>query len=155
MRKSKVDRWLRASRQRLFSTSTSFFHQPSPSKRKSTKTTTQGYREDAGLFLESDTDEQLLINIPFTQGEKGGREKRHLGSPSLRSLPLSLFARFAHTSRNQKKLTPFSQQPSSSPPSPSRPPTPTPRPEKSASSSTGPRSASPRPSPTRRRPSSS
>ena len=30
----------------------------------------QGYREDAGLFLESDTDEQLLINIPFTQGKE-------------------------------------------------------------------------------------
>ncbi|KAL4854274.1 PITH domain-containing protein [Chlorella vulgaris] len=25
----------------------------------------QGYREDDGLFLESDTDEQLLIHIPF------------------------------------------------------------------------------------------
>lgn len=27
----------------------------------------QGYREDDGLFLESDTDEQLLINIHFNQ----------------------------------------------------------------------------------------
>ncbi|KAF2287867.1 hypothetical protein GH714_003033 [Hevea brasiliensis] len=27
----------------------------------------QGYREDDGLNLESDADEQLLINIPFTQ----------------------------------------------------------------------------------------
>jgi hypothetical protein len=25
----------------------------------------QGYREDDGLYLESDTDEQLLIHIPF------------------------------------------------------------------------------------------
>ena len=25
----------------------------------------QGYREDAGLYLESDTDEQLLLHIPF------------------------------------------------------------------------------------------
>lgn len=25
----------------------------------------QGYREDAGLFLESDTDEQLLLHVPF------------------------------------------------------------------------------------------
>ena len=27
----------------------------------------QGYREDDGLLLESDTDEQLLIHIPFNQ----------------------------------------------------------------------------------------
>jgi len=27
----------------------------------------QGYREDDGLTLESDADEQLLIYIPFTQ----------------------------------------------------------------------------------------
>ncbi len=30
----------------------------------------QGYREDAGLDLESDTDEQLLLNIPFMQKVK-------------------------------------------------------------------------------------
>ena len=28
----------------------------------------QGYREDDHLYLESDTDEQLLIHIPFSQG---------------------------------------------------------------------------------------
>jgi hypothetical protein len=27
----------------------------------------QGYRDDGALFLESDTDDQLLVNIPFTQ----------------------------------------------------------------------------------------
>jgi hypothetical protein len=30
----------------------------------------QGYREDDGLFLESDTDEQLLVNIRFNQSVK-------------------------------------------------------------------------------------
>lgn len=30
----------------------------------------QGYRDDAGLFLESDTDEQLLLNVPFTQSTR-------------------------------------------------------------------------------------
>ena len=30
----------------------------------------QGYREDDGLTLESDADEQLLIYIPFTQVTK-------------------------------------------------------------------------------------
>lgn len=30
----------------------------------------QGYREDDGLFCESDTDEQLLFNIPFQQKVK-------------------------------------------------------------------------------------
>lgn len=30
---------------------------------------TQGYRDDDGLYLESDTDEQLLMHITFQQGE--------------------------------------------------------------------------------------
>ena len=30
----------------------------------------QGYREDDGLYLESDTDEQLLVNIRFNQSVK-------------------------------------------------------------------------------------
>lgn len=29
----------------------------------------QGYREDDGLYLESDTDEQLLLHIPFQTGQ--------------------------------------------------------------------------------------
>jgi len=32
--------------------------------------TMQGYREDDGLYVESDTDEQLLIHIPFQQAVK-------------------------------------------------------------------------------------
>ena len=31
---------------------------------------TQGYRDDQGLYLESDTDEQLLMHIPFNQGTR-------------------------------------------------------------------------------------
>ena len=30
----------------------------------------QGYREDDGLLLESDTDEQILIHIPFQQAAR-------------------------------------------------------------------------------------
>eukprot|EP00951_Prasinocladus_malaysianus_P001584 scaffold10908_cov33-Prasinocladus_malaysianus.AAC.1 len=29
----------------------------------------QGYRDDDGLFLESDTDEQLLLYVPFNQSK--------------------------------------------------------------------------------------
>lgn len=35
---------------------------------ESSRRNLQGYRDDDGLFLESDTDEELLIHIPFTQG---------------------------------------------------------------------------------------
>ncbi|KAK3275631.1 hypothetical protein CYMTET_16251 [Cymbomonas tetramitiformis] len=35
-----------------------------------TNTLKQGYREDDGLFLESDADEQLLIYVPFSQKVK-------------------------------------------------------------------------------------
>ena len=129
----------------------------SPAPHQNNKPTKQGYREDAGLFLESDTDEQLLINIPFTQG-KGEKDKnremerkRGTRPPEMASLWRSPLPRFAHPPRGKK----LSLQLSSSPPSPSGPPKPTRPLGASASSSTGPRSASPRRSPTPPRPSSS
>jgi hypothetical protein len=39
----------------------------------------QGYREDSGLTCESDTDEQLLLNIPFQQ-KVGTPLQRTLGA---------------------------------------------------------------------------
>lgn len=36
----------------------------------------QGYREDDGLYLESDTDDQLLIHVPFRTGEYVTRQSK-------------------------------------------------------------------------------
>ncbi|CAA0816755.1 PITH domain-containing protein [Striga hermonthica] len=67
----------------------------------------QGYREDDGLHLESDADEQLLIYIPFTQviklhsfvirgpGEEGPRtvklfaNREHMGFSNVNDFPPS------------------------------------------------------------------
>lgn len=38
----------------------------------------QGYREDDGLWLESDTDEQLLLHIQFNQGVTAARARHAL-----------------------------------------------------------------------------
>ena len=84
----------------------------SPTPHQNNKPTKQGYREDAGLFLESDTDEQLLINIPFTQGkgenEKNREMERKRGTrpPEMASLWRSPLPRFAHPPRGKKTLSP-------------------------------------------------
>ena len=50
----------------------------------------QGYREDDGLFLESDTDEQLLIHIPFNTACKlSGLIIKSSGSEQVHSPPFS------------------------------------------------------------------
>ena len=49
----------------------------------------QGYREDDGLLLESDTDEQLLIHIPFNQKVRS----RVVGSLAAGSKPTKLMLR--------------------------------------------------------------
>ena len=85
-----------------------------PRNKNPPKQPTQGYREDAGLFLESDTDEQLLINIPFTQGKgEEEREKNDLGSPSLPP-PLSLPVLLTHTSSKPTTTTTTTKLPFSS-----------------------------------------
>ena len=77
----------------------------------------QGYREDAGLFLESDTDEQLLINIPFTQGrrESERRKRRGRSGEKKNSTPTAF-------SRSPSKNLEQQQQQKTPPPAPPPPP---------------------------------
>ena len=43
----------------------------------------QGYRDDQGIYLESDTDEQLLIHIPFNQGDEDSCDIRILKASAM------------------------------------------------------------------------
>lgn len=52
----------------------------------------QGYRDDAGLVLESDTDEQLLIHIPFQNGEHPHLSPHSPPSGLARILVCSIYA---------------------------------------------------------------
>ena len=47
----------------------------------------QGYREDDGLWLESDTDEQLLLHIQFNQGAPAARARHALTAEGLGQQP--------------------------------------------------------------------
>lgn len=58
---------------------------------------TQGYRDDAGIVLESDTDEQLLIQIPFQQGALSNATCRGRGNMSQSMLSVMQMVR-AHES---------------------------------------------------------
>ena len=70
----------------------------------------QGYREDAGLFLESDTDEQLLINIPFTQGRRERKRQKEKEKPDLDISLLSLSSAHLRNPKNNSPITQFSRQ---------------------------------------------